>query len=179
MLHDRTPGYSANNINQVSNSGQRLYKPYNRGRLENSSFFCKINKILRFDSWTNSLYYMLRSTTLFKCIFLNHDDVIKWKHFLRNWPFVRGIHRSPVNSPHKGQWRGTLMFPLICTRINGWINNGEAGDMRRYRAHYDVTVMWICSRFSSCFTVWVQMRKDHPYPSEPTHCGLVTPYMAL
>ena len=24
----------------------------------------------------------------------NHDDVIKWKHFPRNWPFVRGIHRS-------------------------------------------------------------------------------------
>ena len=23
-----------------------------------------------------------------------HDDVIKWKHFPRDWPFVRGIHRS-------------------------------------------------------------------------------------
>ena len=31
-----------------------------------------------------------------------HDDVIKWKHFLRNWPCVRGIHQSPVNSPHIG-----------------------------------------------------------------------------
>ena len=41
-----------------------------------------------------------------------HDDVIKWKHFPRYWPFVRGIHRSPVNSPHKGQWRGALMFFL-------------------------------------------------------------------
>ena len=40
----------------------------------------------------------------------HHDDVIKWKHFPRYWPFVRGIHRSPVNSPHKGQWRGALMF---------------------------------------------------------------------
>ena len=39
-----------------------------------------------------------------------HDDVIKWKHFSRYWPFVRGIHRLPVNSPHKGQWRGALMF---------------------------------------------------------------------
>ena len=38
------------------------------------------------------------------------DDVIKWKHFLRYWPFVRGIHRSPVNSPRRGQWRGALMF---------------------------------------------------------------------
>ena len=43
-----------------------------------------------------------------------HDDVIKWKHFLRYWPFVRGIHRLPVNYPHKGQWRETLMFSLIC-----------------------------------------------------------------
>ena len=53
----------------------------------------------------------------------NHYDVIKWKHFPRNWPFVRGIHRSPVNSPHKGQWRGALMFTLIYARINGWVNN--------------------------------------------------------
>ena len=51
--------------------------------------------------------------------FAVHDDVIKWKHFPRYWPFVRGIHRSPVKSPHKGQWRGALMFTLICARING------------------------------------------------------------
>ena len=56
------------------------------------------------------------------------DDVIKWKHFSRYWPFVRGIHRSPVNSPHKGQWRGALMFSLICAWTNGWANNREAGD---------------------------------------------------
>ena len=60
---------------------------------------------------------------------LNHDDVIKWRHFPRYWPFVRGIHRSPVNSPHKGQWRGALMFSLICVWINGWVNIGEAGDL--------------------------------------------------
>ena len=53
----------------------------------------------------------------------NYDDVIKWKYFPRYWPFVRGIHRGPVNSPHIGQWRGALMFSLICTRINGWVNN--------------------------------------------------------
>ena len=76
-----------------------------------------------------------------------HDDVIKWKHFPRNWPFVRGIHRSPVNSTHKGQWRGALMFSLICGRINGWVNNGEAGDLRRYRVHCDVMVMlWYIGR---------------------------------
>ena len=72
----------------------------------------------------------------------SHDDVIKWKHSPRYWPLLRGIHRSPVNSPHKGQWRGALMFPLICVWINAWVNNREAGDLRRYHAHYDVTVMW-------------------------------------
>ena len=32
-----------------------------------------------------------------------HDDVIEWKHFPRNWLFVQGMHRSPVNFPHKRQ----------------------------------------------------------------------------
>ena len=43
---------------------------------------------------------------------------------------------------HKGQWRGALMFPLIYAWINGWVNNREAGDWRRHRGHYDVTVMF-------------------------------------
>ena len=71
----------------------------------------------------------------------DHDDVIKWKHFPRYYPTVWGIHGSPVNSQHKRQWRGALMFSLICVWINGWVNNHEAGDLRRYRVHYDVTVM--------------------------------------
>ena len=81
-------------------------------------------------------------------VFLCHDDVIKWKPFPRYWPFVRGIHRLPVNSPHNGHWRGTLMFSLICAWINGSVNNREAGDLRRHRAHYDVIVMvcWQCCR---------------------------------
>ena len=60
---------------------------------------------------------------------------------MRYWPFVRGNHRSPINSPHKDQWRGALMFSLICAWISGWVNNHECGDLRRRRAHYDVAVM--------------------------------------
>ena len=71
----------------------------------------------------------------------DHDDVIKWNHFPRYWPFVRGNRWSPVNSPHKGQWRGALMFSLICAWITGWANNREAGDLRRHRAHYDAIVV--------------------------------------
>ena len=57
---------------------------------------------------------------------------------------MRRILRSPVNSPLKGQWRGALMFTLICARINGWVNNHEVGDFRRHRAHYDIIVMIQC-----------------------------------
>ena len=70
-----------------------------------------------------------------------HDDVIKWRNFPLYWLFVRGIHRSPVISPHKGQCRGALMFSLIYASIIGWVNNREAGDVRHHCAHYDVVVM--------------------------------------
>ena len=145
-----------------------------------------------------------------------HDYArFEFEHFPRYWPFVRGIHRLPVNSSQKGKWRGALTFSLICalnkrlskqswgwwffskrlnnwhasygrtrlrkiwiwtfsallalragnspvtgeflserqvTRnfdvfflsapwINGWVNNREAGDLRRHSAHYDVIAM--------------------------------------
>ena len=67
-----------------------------------------------------------------------HDDVFKWKHFPHYWPFVRGIIWSMVDSPCKGQWRGALMFSLICAWTNGWANKG---DLRQHHAHHDVIVM--------------------------------------
>ena len=79
--------------------------------------------------------------TSYTILLLNHDDVINWKHFPRYWPFVWGINRGPVNSPHKGLWRGALMFSVISAWMNSWVNNGEAGDLRRNRTHYDFTVM--------------------------------------
>ena len=75
-----------------------------------------------------------------------HDDVIKWKHFPRSWPFVREFTGHRWIPAHKGQWRGALVFYLICASINGWVNNRESGDLRRHHAHYDVIVMssrWI------------------------------------
>ena len=55
--------------------------------------------------------------------------------------FCAGSSPVPVNSPHRGQWRGALMFSLICAGIQDWVNNREAGDLRRLRGHYDVNVM--------------------------------------
>ena len=68
-----------------------------------------------------------------------------WRHQMETFSALLAIcagnSPGPVNSPHKGQWCGALMFSLVCTRINGWVNNGEASDLRRHRAHYEVTVM--------------------------------------
>ena len=79
------------------------------------------------------------------CI-IYRDDFIKLKHILCYWPLVRGIHRSPANSLHKGQWRRALIFFLICSWTNGWANHQDDCDLRHYRAHYDVTVMYIFVR---------------------------------
>ena len=68
----------------------------------------------------------------------SHDDIIKWKHFPCYWPFVQGIHRSTVNSPHKGQWRRALIFSLICTLNKqswGWWFETLS------HPHYDIIVM--------------------------------------
>ena len=86
-----------------------------------------------------------------------NDDVIKWKHFPRYLSFVRGIHRSPVESPHKSQWRGVFMFSLICPWSNGWANNRDADDFRCHRAHYDAIVMesmTVADALVGSFSVW-------------------------
>ena len=88
---------------------------------------------------------------------VSHDDVIKWKHFSRYWQFERGIHRSSMNSPHKGQWRGALMFSMICA----WVNNREAGDLGHYRAYDDVTVMKIIFPSTGIHMIKIRMLKDH------------------
>ena len=77
----------------------------------------------------------------------NHNHTL-WLHDyvkLKKFPALLAIcaRNSPVPGefPAKRQWRGGLLFSLIYTRINGWVNNDEAGNLRRLRAHYDVTVM--------------------------------------
>ena len=76
-----------------------------------------------------------------------------WRHQMETFSALlatcAGNSPVPVNSPHKGQWRGALMFSLICV----WVNNGEAGDLRRYRAHYDVTVMHYDNYYHAIFHV--------------------------
>ena len=78
-----------------------------------------------------------------------------WRHQMETFSALLAICAGNflVNSPHKGQWRGTLMFSLICARINCWVNNREAGDFRRHRAHYDVIVMTLPTKGIVAFSL--------------------------
>ena len=115
--------------------------------------------------------------------------VPRWRHqmetFPRYWPFVRGIHRSPMNSPHKGQWHRALMFSLTCAWTNGWVNNQEAGDLRHHCTHYDVTVMpfqmvniivpddlvMAVARASAGIICWPSFPSNNTAPPPPAHWG--------
>ena len=97
---------------------------------------------------TNSLYHLDKMLGFQACIPEGypafHDVVIKWKHFPRYWPFV-----------HKGQWHGSLMFSLICVWINDWVNNRDAGDLRRHRVslwrHCNVNMFLLYCTFPAIF----------------------------
>ena len=125
-----------------------LFHPYHSGLNHWYAFCC--GQIL-----ANFIHILISGLPNWHRGVRKRDDVIKWKHFSRYWLFVREIHRSPVNSPHKGQRRGVLVFSLISAWINTWVINREAGDLRRHLAHYDVTVMDCPSAIEASWT-WIQ-----------------------
>ena len=103
-------------------------------------FWCHI-QLIALTSWK------LRSIALVS-ICLRKVHVAWWRHQMETFSALLAIRAGnspvPLNSPHKGQWRGALVFSLICVWINGWVNNRAAGDLRRHRGHYDVNVMvWL------------------------------------
>ena len=93
----------------------------------------------------NAIDYEKQLTHVLSPLCLPNDPWLWWRHLMGTFSALlalcAGIHRSPINSPLKGQWCGALMLSLICAWTNGWVNNREAGDLRRHGAHYDVTVM--------------------------------------
>ena len=92
--------------------------------------------------------------------------IIWWRHQMETFSALLAICAGN-NSPHKGQWRGALMFSLLCALINSWVNNRKAGDLRRHRAHYDVTVMRISIRVeyswscAPCHLLYTRPRRDN------------------
>ena len=101
--------------------------------------------------------------------YLTHDYVIEWKHIPQYWPLAR----LPVNSPHKGQWRGALMF-FICAWINTWVNSRKTCDLRRHHAHCDVIVMHLDVEMAHIIKTLIHCTTPPPpppppHPPPPTH----------
>ena len=106
-------------------------------------FECHKAKHYSYLTWNICTMSLATNTHSLNCdySFISYDDVIKWKHFLRYWPFVWGIHRSPPRGFPSQRWLGALMFPLTYAWINDWANNRAAGYLRRHSTHYNVTVI--------------------------------------
>ena len=62
-----------------------------------------------------------------------------WRHQMETLSALLAICAG--NSSHPKASHGALMFSLICAWINGWVSNGEASDLIRHHAHYDVPVI--------------------------------------
>ena len=106
-----------------------------------------------YKAWLMIIDSLLKDDSAFHrriCMHMHicHDDAIKWKYFQRYWPFVREIHRWPVNSSHKGQWRGALMFSLICalnkqlSKLSGgwWVEAPSRPLWRQYDVHMHICI---------------------------------------
>ena len=100
------------------------------------------------------------------------NTVTWWRHQMETFfallAICVGIHRSPVTSPHKGQWSGALIFSLTWT--NSWANNGDAGDLRRYRAHYDVIVMVLCNTTLVSIVNWISQIRTNGHRTFLLNC---------
>ena len=109
--------------------------------LSYQQFYC----LLRRDLYQRFYGMYIYFTFCMICLGISGYFTSWWHHQMKTFSellaFCAGNSRSPVNSPRKGQWRGALMFSLICIWINSWVNNREAGDLRPYHFHYDVTTM--------------------------------------
>ena len=86
-------------------------------------------------------------------------QVAWWRHQIETFSASLALcsWNSPATGefPHKGQWRGALMFSLMGAWTNGWVSNREAGDLRCHHVHYYVTVMkmpYMTSPYS-CFVI--------------------------
>ena len=88
-----------------------------------------------------------------------------WLHQMETFSALLALcaGNSPVPGQWRGQWRGALMFYLICARINGWVNNCEAGDLRRRRAHCGVILM-----VYACPLRWLHWYWDNMIAPLPT-----------
>ena len=127
---------------------------------------------LRFPNISYVLPLMYEISHIPLDFYHNHYDGIKWKHFPRYWPFVQGIHWSPVNSLTKASDAELWCFLWSAPWINGWVNNPEAGDLRRHHASRSlwrhcndssggVKFMLTSTALNAAFVIQIDMRHSN------------------
>ena len=118
--------------------------PYNNWSLDSRNEKGKYLKITYQSKWlliSTRIWYIdivyLVSPKDYRSI--RYTYISWWHHQKEIFSMLLAIcaGNSMVNSPPKGQWWGALMFSLICAWTNSWVNNWDAGDLRRHHAHYD------------------------------------------
>ena len=112
-------------------------------------------------------------TLTYTAIGYTYQGNLWWRHQMKTfiplyWPFVRGIHRWPLDSPQKGQWRGAFIFSLMYAWTNGLANTRDADGLRRYRARWDVTLKPCFYTYTFDFVyllilVWVLQTHTHTH----------------
>ena len=108
----------------------------------------KTVKVIAFDT-TNDEHMVIMTTYSFQCYTISMTQCKATGSLNTMTSSNENIFR--VTGPLCGEFTGDRWIPLtkasdaelslICASINGWVNNREAGDVRRYRAHYDGIVV--------------------------------------
>ena len=102
---------------------------------------CSWHLFYTMGKYTNPCGMIVTTAPVFRC-----SNVIAWwrnqmETFSALLALCEGFHRSPLDSPDKGQWRRVLMYSLNCAWTNGSAYYRDAYDLRRHRNHHDVIVM--------------------------------------
>ena len=103
---------------------------------------CSADDISSYSSFASLMARFHTNTQTYSSSRTMHNTMASSNgNIFRTTGHLCGEFTGPRWIPRKGQWREALVFSLICVWINDWVNNREAGDLRCYRAHYDVIVM--------------------------------------
>ena len=109
---------------------------------ESTTLQSKHSEITAFKNRHWTIYFSLFLGPVLSSLVSNSHDS-NWdkkvtRRTTRGPACTRGSHRDYLNC----NWRGALLFSLICAWITDWVNNREAGHLRRNHAHYDVIIIW-------------------------------------
>ena len=128
---------------------------------------CTVYMCVTRPQWVNAIHDSASRVLYIVCWTGSQILTWSWCRQMETYSALLTLYEGdPLDSPHKGQWRGALMFSLICAWTNGWANSRDTGDLGCHHALYDVTVMSNhCSR--KCICKLPPQNVGHAWPDGP------------